>query len=168
MARVQKLSNSECYTPSSEPIRIYLLRISSALKMETVHSSETSVTCYRDTGRHIPEDSRPIRHSHRCKNLKSNEENMVYHFLWARTSSLWQRACTSRWHSEEKMMGIKLCIIGKTRKSHHVTHMAASSPTGTLTKNFDCVRQWFSNCGARPPGGGARGFKGGRSIFSYR
>jgi hypothetical protein len=40
----------------------------STLKMEAIHSSETSVYT-RSTQRHIPEDG--ILHSHRCKNLKS-------------------------------------------------------------------------------------------------
>jgi hypothetical protein len=40
----------------------------SALKMEAIRSSETSVHT-RSTQRHIPEDG--ILHSHRCENLKS-------------------------------------------------------------------------------------------------
>jgi hypothetical protein len=43
--------------------------ISSALKMEAICSSETSVVTQRTTPSHIPEDD--ILHNHRCENLKS-------------------------------------------------------------------------------------------------
>jgi hypothetical protein len=44
-------------------------RISSALKMEAICSSETSVDTQRTTRRYIPEDG--TLHNHRCENLKS-------------------------------------------------------------------------------------------------
>jgi hypothetical protein len=43
--------------------------ISSALKMEAISSSETSVATQQTTRRHIPEDD--TLHNHRCENLKS-------------------------------------------------------------------------------------------------
>jgi chromosomal replication initiation ATPase DnaA len=43
--------------------------ISSALKVEAICSSETSVETQRTTRRHIPEDD--TLHNHRCENLKS-------------------------------------------------------------------------------------------------
>jgi hypothetical protein len=43
--------------------------ISSALKMEAICSSETSVATQQTTQRHIPEDD--TLHNHLCENLKS-------------------------------------------------------------------------------------------------
>jgi hypothetical protein len=47
----------------------------SKLKMEAIHSSETSVHT-RSTWRHIPEDG--ILHINRCENLKSYNLGKVY------------------------------------------------------------------------------------------
>jgi hypothetical protein len=61
-------------TSSAESFSCFLLvaclAYSSILRMEAVHSFETSVNFYRNTRRHIPEDC--TRHSHRCENLRSN------------------------------------------------------------------------------------------------
>jgi hypothetical protein len=55
------------------------------LKLETIHSSETSIHT-RSTRRHIPEDG--VLHSHRYENLKSYiseryflEGRKIWHFL---------------------------------------------------------------------------------------
>jgi hypothetical protein len=66
--------------------------ISSTLKMEATHSSETSV-CNKPTRHHIPEDG--ILHSHRRENLKSYISNLVSRILCRCTSLHLQTSLTS-------------------------------------------------------------------------
>jgi hypothetical protein len=79
MKKSKNPSNSECYTPSSEPFRIYsdrcsqtfqrnILSSSSILKKETVCPSETLMNLYRTTWRYIPE-YRSL-HNHSWENLR--------------------------------------------------------------------------------------------------
>jgi hypothetical protein len=53
-----------------------LLKFSSALKMEAIYSSETSVASQQTTRRHIPEDD--ALHNHCCDNPKSYI-NLLYY-----------------------------------------------------------------------------------------
>jgi hypothetical protein len=48
--------------------------------MEAICSSETSTEFQRTTRRHIPDDN--TLHNHRCENLKSYEENLIYQDLF--------------------------------------------------------------------------------------
>jgi hypothetical protein len=58
--------------------RCFSLADFSTLKMEAIHSSETSVHT-RSTRRHVPEDD--VLRSHRCENLKSYKICLEFYLL---------------------------------------------------------------------------------------
>jgi hypothetical protein len=91
----------------------------STLKVEAIHSSETSVHA-RSSWRHIPEDG--ILHSHRCENLKSYMAYISYHALplhfhrfgitvYHGTSSYIQNVCTHFLYKKEFVFGLERMFL---------------------------------------------------------
>jgi hypothetical protein len=76
-SRISQARNNLCLPCAFT--QVCCLAYSSALKMEAISSSETSVDTQRTTRRYIPEDC--TLHNHRCENLESYKELVTLNFI---------------------------------------------------------------------------------------